>query len=49
MDLQQMNDSFEKINLNLEDNIRELEELIKKKDKDMADTTARFEERRTEL
>ncbi len=32
-----MNENFEKINLNLEENIRQLEDLIKKKDMEIND------------
>jgi hypothetical protein len=38
-----MNENFEKINLNLEENIRQLEDLIKKKDMEINDMNDRFE------
>ncbi len=38
-----MNENFEKINLNLEENIRQLEDLIKKKDTEINDMNDRFE------
>ena len=43
IDTKQMNENFEKINLNLEENIRQLEDLIKKKDMEINDMNDRFE------
>lgn len=37
IDTKQMNENFEKINLNLEENVRQLEELIRKKDFEISD------------
>jgi hypothetical protein len=41
-----MNENFEKINLNLEENIRQLEDLIKTKDMEISEMNERFEARK---